>query len=115
MNRLQALAGLALAAVAVPAAAAVDLSSPGALERLRAHQPAHYKALVEVAQVGERLTCDASDLGDLQPFGVDRLDCGHLVYHVRRSPQRRMGFAIEGQDYVVTVRLRDRAPRLIGR
>jgi hypothetical protein len=115
MNRLQALAGLALAAFAAPATAAVDLSSPGALERLRAHQPGHYKALVEVAQVGERLTCDARDLGDLQAFGVERLDCGHLVYHVRRSPQRRMGFAIEGHDYVVTVRIRDQAPRLIGR
>ena len=115
MKRLFAIAGCVLGLAAFPATAAVDLSNPGALERLRAHQPEHYKALAEVAQIGRRLTCDPGDLRELQSFGVQRLDCGFLEYHVRRSPQRRMGFAIDGQDYLVTVRLLDRGPRLIGR
>ena len=105
--------GVALAPL-LPTGNATDLSRPGALERLHSDRPAHYEAVIEVAKAGSRLTCGKQDLAELRvSFPVDRLDCGFLIM-TSNPPQRRLNFAIEGQPYVMTVFLRDTAPRLIG-
>ena len=112
MKGTSLLAGLALAIAALPAAAA-DLSRPGALDRLKAERPAHYDAVVEIASAGERANCGKDDFEALKArFPIERMDCGFVTGN---PPQRRMRFAIEGEDYTVTVRLADTAPKAIGR
>lgn len=104
----------ALAFSAAPALAATDLSRPGALERLKSERPAHYDAVIEVAKVGERLSCPQQDLEPLRVnHSLDRLDCGFVIM-TSNPPQRKLTFAIQGEPYVMAVRLRDTAPRLIG-
>ena len=96
-------------------AAALDLSRPGALDRLKAHRPAHYEAVAEIARLGERASCDPRELEAVKPpVSVDRLDCGNVGLNNGIS-QRRMKFEIEGTEYSLTVRVKDTAPRLIGR
>lgn len=113
MNRSTLLAGLALAMAALPAAAATDLSRPGALERLKAERPDHYQAVAEIASAGERATCGNDDFEQLKArFPLERMDCGFVR---NNPPQRRMTFAIDGIAYVISVRLKDTAPQLIGR
>jgi hypothetical protein len=115
MNISSALAGIVLATFPVAAMAATDLSRPGALDRLRAHKPEHYDAVMEIAKIGERLNCDPQDLEPLKArFPVERLDCG-LVMLNNNVSQRRMSFSLGGEEYKVTVRLQDKAPQLIGR
>jgi hypothetical protein len=113
MNRLAPFAGFALALAALPAAAATDLSRPGALERLKAERPEHYAVVAEIAQAGERANCGPDDFEALKArFPLDRMDCGFVR---NNPPQRRMTFAVDGIAYAITVRLKDTAPQLIGR
>lgn len=115
MKTATAIAGALLLAAGLPAVAALDLSRPGALDRLRAQQPAHYDAVLEVARLGERLNCDPQDIEALKArFPVDRLDCGFVSTNGGVA-QRRMKFELGGTAYSLTVRLQDTAPKLIGR
>ena len=115
MKILATLAGIVLATLPFAAPAATDLSRPGALDRLRAQKPEHYDAVMEIAKIGERLNCANEDLEAIKArFPMERLDCGHVMLNNNVS-QRRMTFSLGGEEYRVTVRLKDTAPRLIGR
>ena len=104
-----------LAFFAAPALAQTDLSRPGALERLRSEQPRHYEAVLEVARIGQTATCSEEDVEQVKAgHGLAKLDCG-FVNSTTNPPSRRVRFEVDGNSYVITVRLSDTAPRLIGR
>jgi len=107
--------GAALALFAAPVLAQTDLSRPGALDRLRSDQPKHYEAVLEVARIGQTATCSEDEVEQVKArHGLAKLDCG-FVNNTTNPPSRRVRFEIEGSSYVMTVRLSDTAPRLIGR
>ena len=104
-----------LALAATPVLAATDLSRPGALERLRSEQPRHYEAVLDVARIGQTATCTEEEVERVKKgHGLDKLDCG-FVNSTTNPPSRRVRFEVDGTSYVITVRLSDTAPRLIGR
>ena len=113
MNRT-VLAALVLAAT--PALAQTNLSRPGALERLKADKPKHYEAVMDIAAAGQTLTCSDDDVAQVKKQfpAVAKLDCG-FVDNSSNPPSRRLRFEIEDAPYVMTVRLKDTAPKLIGR
>lgn len=104
-----------LALAAAPVLAATDLSRPGALERLRSEQPKHYEAVLEVARIGQTATCTEEEVEQVKKgHGLAKLDCG-FVNSTTNPPSRRVRFEIDGTPYVITVRLSDTPPKLIGR
>jgi hypothetical protein len=102
--------------LAVPALAQTNLSRPGAIDRLKSDKPAHFEAVMEIAAVGQTLTCSDEELGRLKArfIAIAKVDCG-FVDNGSTPPSRRMRFEIEDASYVMTVRLSDTAPKLMGR
>ena len=105
----------ALAFLAMPAFAQTDLSRPGALDRLKSEHPKHFEPLPEIARVGQTLNCSDDEVERLKKeHSLAKLECG-FVNNSTNPPSRRVRFEIDGASYVMTVRLTDTAPKIIGR
>ena len=105
----------ALAVFAAPAFAQTDLSRPGALDRLKSEHPKHFDAVLEVARVGQTLTCSEDEVERVRKeHSLAKFECGFLN-NSTNPPSRRVRFEIDGNSYVMTVRLSDTPPKLIGR
>ena len=95
--------------VAVPAMAGgpafLDLTSPGALERLQQERPKHYAAVMEVLRVAQSVHCQEPALQTLKArYDVSKVDCQFLVM-TSFPAKRRVSFEVEGAPYVALVTL----------
>ena len=103
------------ACVATPALAQTDLSRPGALERLKSENPKSFEAVLDVARVGQTLTCSEEEVEQVKKnHSLAKFECG-FVNNSTNPPSRRVRFEIDGNSYAMTVRLSDTPPKLIGR
>lgn len=85
----------------------VDLNQPGALEKLQAERPEHFRAISAVLRVVERIPCGNAEVRSLEArFDIRDMAC-NFVLMTSDPPKRRLSFALEGTSYVVTVTLKD--------
>jgi hypothetical protein len=98
---------LATANAAESTSQPVDLNQPGALERLQAERPEHFRAIAEVLRVVERVPCQNEEVTSLEArFDIRDMACNFTMM-TSAPPKRRLSFALEGTNYVVVVTLKD--------
>lgn len=87
---------------ATPAAArySVDLSKPGALDRLEETNPMHYAKVIEVRRVASRPSC-VEDLRMLRvDLELDDATCAAMTTLTSFPPKRHVSVTIEGVRYM---------------
>jgi hypothetical protein len=98
---------VATATAAGTIAPPVDLNQPGALEKLKAERPSHFRAIEEVLRVVERVPCGNVEVRSLEVrFDIHDMACNFTMM-TSAPPKRRLSFALEGTGYVVVVTLKD--------
>jgi hypothetical protein len=85
----------------------IDLNQPGALEKLKVERPEHYRAITQVLRVVERVPCQNEEVRSLEArFDIRDMACNFTMM-TSAPPKRRLGFTLEGTNYVVVVTLKD--------
>jgi hypothetical protein len=109
MNRT--LLALLTASLALPAAAfnAISLDRPGALEAIEAANPDHHQRILGILRASQEMPC-ASDYLYRLVVDYDARDakCSRTLL-TSLPAKRRLSFSLDGQAYVATVQMNERA------
>ena len=110
--RLAAAAVLSLLAATAqaqaPAPATVDLNRPGALETLRASDPARYDQVSRILQVAERTSCHYMGPEIFKAAGLDvqSANCG-MTLLTSLPAKRYVEFTLDATHYTAIVSMQD--------
>ena len=88
----------------------IDLNQPGALEALKAENPAQFEAATEVLRAAERMPCQGNEMNALETrFDLREMSCGILML-TSLPPKRHLTFKLGDTHFVANVTIKDTAP-----
>jgi hypothetical protein len=90
-----------------PIARTIDLRESGALEALSKDNPEHYRKVLEIIQVAEKVSCESLPQVLHTKFNVYDATCRPQLLLTSFPPKRRLAFRLDDSWFVVNVTLRD--------
>jgi hypothetical protein len=95
-----------------PVARTIDLREAGAMETLAKNSPEHYRKVLEIIHVAEKVSCESLPQVFHARFSASDTTCTLYTLLTSLPPKRHLSFRLDDTMFVMNVALRDEGGQL---